>query len=100
MCEEVRSRENRRSTGRPKKISPDIEVEIIVAWDDDDTRTYHEVAKDLGLPLSTLHRLVVQRGLRRVSARDRRTGATKRVNGEVAPSASTRMHLMDHCACG
>ena len=58
------SRVNRRSTGRPKQFSADIEAEIIDAWADDDTRTYREVAKDLGLPLSALHRWVVQRGLR------------------------------------
>ena len=61
----VASRANRRSTGRPKQFNADIEAEIIDAWADDDTRTYREVAKDLGLPLSTLHRWVVQRGLRR-----------------------------------
>jgi transposase len=64
----VASRANRRSTGRPKKFNADIEAEIIDAWADDDTRTYREVAKDLGLPLSTLHRWVVQRGLRRRGA--------------------------------
>ena len=64
----VASRANRRSTGRPKQFNADIEAEIIDAWADDDTRTYREVAKDLGLPLSTLHRWVVQRGLRRISA--------------------------------
>ena len=64
----VASRANRRSTGRPKQFNADIEAEIIDAWADDDTRTYREVAKDLGLPLSTLHRWVVQRGLRRMSA--------------------------------
>ena len=100
ICDGFGSHANRRSTGRPKKINPEIEAEIIVVWDDDDTRTYREVAKDFGLPLSTLHRWVVQRGLRRISARDRRTGATKRAKGEVAPSAFTRMHLMDHCARG
>ena len=64
----VASRVNRRSTGRPKKFNADMEAKIIDAWADDDTRTYREVAKDLGLPLSTLHRWVVQRGLRRISA--------------------------------
>jgi len=61
----VASRANRRSTGRPKQFNADIEAKIIDAWADDDTRSYREVAKDLGLPLSTLHRWVVQRGLRR-----------------------------------
>ena len=64
----VESRVNRRSKGRPKQCNADIEAKIIDAWDDDDTRTYREVAKDLGLPLSTLRRWVVQRGLRRISA--------------------------------
>ena len=68
ICDGVASRANRRSTGRPKQFNADIEAEIIDAWADDDTRTYREVAKDLGLPLSTLHRWVVQRGLRRISA--------------------------------
>ena len=66
--EGIASRANRRSTGRPKKIDADMEAKIIDTWADDDTRTYREVAKDLGLPLSTLHRLVVQRGLRRRGA--------------------------------
>ena len=64
----VASRANRRSTGRPKQFNADIEAKIIDAWADDDTRSYREVAKDLGLPLSTLHRWVVQRGLRRRGA--------------------------------
>ena len=64
----VASHVNRRSTGRPKHFSLDIEAKIIDAWADDDTRTYREVAKDLGLPQSTLHRWVVQRGLRRRGA--------------------------------
>ena len=66
----VASRANRRSTGRPKQFNADIEAEIIDApgATDDDTRSYREVAKDLGLPLSTLHRWVVQRGLRRRGA--------------------------------
>ena len=64
----VASRENRKSTGRPRKFNADTEAKIIDAWADDDTRTYREVAKDLGLPLSTLHRWVVQRGLRSISA--------------------------------
>ena len=64
----VASRVNRRSTGRPKHFSLDIEAKINDAWADDDTRTYREVAKDLELPMSTLHRWVVQRGLRRRGA--------------------------------
>ena len=64
----VASRANRRSTGRPKEFNEEIEAEINDAWAEDDTKTYRDVAKDLGLPLSTLHRLVVQRGLRRISA--------------------------------
>ncbi len=64
----VASRVNRRSTGRPKQFNAEIEAEIIDAWADDDTRTYREVANDLELPLSTLHRWVVQRGLRRINA--------------------------------
>ena len=64
----VASRVNRRSTGRPKQFNAEIEAKIIDAWADDDNRTYREVAKDLGLPLSSLHRWVVQRGLRRISA--------------------------------
>ena len=64
----VASRANRRSTGCPKQFNAEIEAEIIDAWADDDTRTYREVAKDLRLPLSTLHRWVAQRGLRRISA--------------------------------
>jgi len=50
------SRANRKSTGRPKQFNADIEAEIIDAWDDDDTRTYREVAKEIALPRSTLHR--------------------------------------------
>ena len=64
----LRSSLNRRSTGRPKKINADIEAEIIDAWADDDTRTYREVAEDLGIPRSTLYTWVVQRGLRRINA--------------------------------
>ena len=56
ICDGVASRENRRSTGRPKQFNAEIEAKIIDAWADDDNRTYREVAKDLGLPLSTLHR--------------------------------------------
>ena len=37
ICDGFDSHANRRSTGRPKKINPEIEAEIIVAWDDDDT---------------------------------------------------------------
>ena len=64
----VASRVNRRSKGRPKQFDADIEAEIIDAWADDDTRTYREVAKELGIPHSTSHTWVVQRGLRRISA--------------------------------
>ena len=64
----VASRVNRRASGRPKQFNAENEAKIIDAWADDDTRTYREVAKDLGLPLSTLHRWVVQRGLRRRGA--------------------------------
>jgi hypothetical protein len=62
------SRANRKPTGRPKQFNAEIEAEIIDAWAEDDTKTYREVAKDLGLPLSTLYRWVVQRGLRRRDA--------------------------------
>ena len=58
----VASRVNRRPTGRPKQFNADIEAEIIDAWADDDTRTYREVAEDLGIPRSTLYSWVVQRG--------------------------------------
>ena len=64
----VASRVNRRSTGRPKQFNAEIEAKIIDAWADDDTRTYREVAEDLGIPRSTLYTWVVQRGLRRISA--------------------------------
>jgi len=60
----VASRVNRKSTGRPRKFNADIEAKIIDAWADDDTRTYREVAEDLGIPRSTLYTWVVQRGLR------------------------------------
>jgi hypothetical protein len=66
--EGIASRANRRSTGRPKKINADMEAKIIDAWADDDTRTYREVAEDLGIPRSTLYTWVVQRGLRRKNA--------------------------------
>ena len=58
----VASRINRRSTGRP------MEVKIIDARAGDYTPTYREVAEDLGIPRSTLYTLVMQRGLRRISA--------------------------------
>jgi hypothetical protein len=64
----VASRANRRSTGRPKQFNADIEAEIIDAWADDDTRTYREVAEDLGIPRYTLYTWVAQRGLRRINA--------------------------------
>ena len=64
----VASRANRLSTGRPKKINADMEAKIIDAWADDDTRTYREVAEDLGIPRSTLYTWVVQRGFRRINA--------------------------------
>ena len=41
--------------GTSQRFNADIEAEIIDAWDDDDTLTYREVAKDLGIPRSTLH---------------------------------------------
>ena len=47
--EGVASRGNRRSTGRPKQFNTEIEAKIIDAWADDDTRTYREVAEDLGM---------------------------------------------------
>ena len=68
ICDGVASRVNRRSTGRPKKFNADMEAKIIDAWADDDTRTYREVAEDLGIPRSTLYTWVVQRGLRRINA--------------------------------
>ena len=49
------SRANRRSTGRPKEFNEEIEAEINDAWAEDDTKTYREVAKELGIPRSTLH---------------------------------------------
>ena len=64
----VASHVNRRSTGCPKEFNADIETKIIDAWADDDTRTYREVAEDLGIPRSTLYTWVVQRGLRRINA--------------------------------
>ncbi len=64
----VASRANRMSTGRPKKFNADMEAKIIGAWADDDTRSYREVAEDLGIPRSTLYTWVVQRGLRRINA--------------------------------
>jgi len=51
----VASRANRRSTGRPKEFNEEIEAEINDAWAEDDTKTYREVAKELGIPRSTLH---------------------------------------------
>ncbi len=64
----VASRVHRRSTERPLEFNAEIEAEITDAWDDDDTVAYREVAKDLGLPLSTLYKWVMERGLRRISA--------------------------------
>ena len=64
----VASRVNRRSSGRPKQFNADIEAKIIDAGADDDTRTYREVAEDLGIPRSTLYTWVVQQGLRRINA--------------------------------
>jgi len=52
----VASRANRLSTGRPKEFNEEIEAEINDAWAEDDTRTYREVAKDLGMPTTTLRR--------------------------------------------
>jgi len=52
----VASRVNRCASGRPKNFSEDIDAEIIDAWDESDTRTYSDVAKQIGLPRSTLRR--------------------------------------------
>ena len=76
----------------PKKFNADMEAKIIDAWADGDTRTYREVAKDLGLPMSTVHRWVVQRGLRR--------RGTKKAMGDMAPSASMWTHRTRRCVHG
>jgi len=54
--EGIASRANRRSKGRPKLFNAEMEEEINHAWDEDDTITYREVAKDLMIPRSSLHR--------------------------------------------
>ena len=64
----VASRVNSRSMGCPKSLNADMEAKILNAWADDDTRTYREVAEDLGIPRSTLYTWVVQRRLRCISA--------------------------------
>ena len=64
----VATRVNRRSTGGPKKFNADMEAKIIDSWADDDTRTYREVAEDLGIPRFTFYTWVVQRRLRRIDA--------------------------------
>ena len=51
----VASRVNRCSTGSPKQFNADIEAKITDTWDDDDIRTYREVAKELSISMSTLH---------------------------------------------
>ena len=56
ICDGVASRMNRRASGRPKQFNAEMEEEINAAWDEDDTRTYREVAKDLKIPRSSLHR--------------------------------------------
>jgi len=45
----VASRANRRHTGRPKKFNAEMEEEISHAWNEDDTRTDREVAKEKDL---------------------------------------------------
>ena len=57
----VASRVNSRSMGCPKSLNADMEAKILNAWADDDTRTYREVAEDLGISRSTLYTWVVQR---------------------------------------
>ena len=52
ICDGVASRVNRRSAGRSKTFNTDIEAKIIASWADDDTRTYREVAEDIGIPRS------------------------------------------------
>jgi len=45
----VASRANRLHTGRPKKFNAEMEEEISHAWNEDDTRTDREVAKENNL---------------------------------------------------
>ena len=87
----VASRVNRRPTGRPKQFNEDIEAEIIDAWDGDDTRTYREVAKDLGLPKSSLHRYATKdmdyrclRPMGGATKRAKRVGGSKRIHVDVS----------------
>ena len=51
----VASRANRRSSGRPKGLSPEVKQNIEDVFREDDTQTYREAAEKLGLPASTLH---------------------------------------------
>ena len=78
----VASRVIRRSTGRPKEFNADIEAKIIDAWADDDTRTYREVAEDLGTPRSTSYKRL--RPMGDASQEGKRGGGAKRVH--VDPS--------------
>jgi len=83
--EGMASRANRPASGCPKQFNAEVEEEIIAAWDEDDTRTFREVAKDLMIPLSSLHRYTTE-------DMDFRMLGTKRAMGDMEPSASTRMH--------
>ena len=51
----VASRAKRRSSGRPKGLSPEVKQNIEDVFREDDTQTYREAAEKLGLPASTLH---------------------------------------------
>jgi len=52
----VASRANRRSSGRPKGLSSEVNQIIEDIFDEDDTQTYREAAEKLGLPKTTLYR--------------------------------------------
>ena len=49
------SRANRRSSGRPKALTPEVKQNIEDIFREEDTQTYREAAEKLGMPKSTLH---------------------------------------------
>jgi transposase-like protein len=51
----IASRANRRSSGRPKGLTPEVKQNIEDVFREEDTQTYREAAEKLGVPKSTLH---------------------------------------------
>ena len=56
----VASRTKRRSSGRPKGLTPEVKHYIAGIFDEYDTRTNREAGEKLGLPASTLHDYAAQ----------------------------------------